>query len=68
MFGIYAYDYEGKKVEKNVLDGDYAMFMFNQLITAEDVEQVTLIDGLTGEVIVNWREGKIDYVKDVGGL
>lgn len=68
MFGIIAYDYEDKKVEKSTMDGSYAMFMFRQFTKCEDAKQVIIIDGLTGEVILDWRKGEIVYVKGVGDL
>ncbi len=41
-----------------IIDEQLAYQFFNNLIKAIDAESVTLCDGFTGEVVMDWQNGK----------
>lgn len=51
MFTIYVYTYCGDKIEKSIVDEDLAINFFKAFSACEDVKQVTMINGLTGEIL-----------------
>lgn len=51
MFGIYAYTNEGEKKEFSVINRDYAINLFKMFISAFNLKEVIMVDGLTGEIL-----------------
>lgn len=62
MYNITVQTYTGYKKEYKIIEEEYACFYFNQLIQAIDVESVIMIDGLTGEVLMEYDHGKIEIL------
>ena len=52
-----------KSKEIQVIDKEYMFIMFNQLLGAVDLHEVYILDGFTGEVLFEWRDGKF-YIID----
>lgn len=50
----------------NYIDDELATWTFNQLITAQDATEVSVIDGFTGEVHYLWFRSKGFVV--IGGI
>jgi len=48
----------GYKKDFRVIEPDYMLFYFKSLIQAVDAHHVLVIDGLTGEVCWEWKDGK----------
>lgn len=48
----------GKEKSMSIIDEEYATTIFNLLIQAADVKEVVVINGLTGEVIIQWENGR----------
>lgn len=58
MYTISVKTFSGKEVEKSVIEKDYAIFIFKAFMKAMDAEEVIMIDGLTGEVLYLYTNGK----------
>ena len=65
MFEICACTHSERKITKTVLDGNYAISIFNQMTKADDVRDITILDAYTGELIMKWKYGQITYLKDM---
>lgn len=63
MFTINYNSHSGRKNSISVIDEEYALTMFNQLLNAVDLEEIAIIDGLTGEVLYMWENGKFTILK-----
>ena len=66
MFEVYGYTYNDTEFKKSMIDGDFAVFTFNQIIAAEDTREASIVDACTGEIIISWQNGQVSYIKDVG--
>lgn len=62
MYNITVRTHTGYTKEYKIIEEDYAYFYFNQFIQAIDVESVIMIDGLTGEVLMEYDHGKIEIL------
>lgn len=59
MFTITAKDMSNvRRFEESFLSRSYAIDNFLRLITACDVREVVMVNGLTGEVVYQWINGK----------
>ena len=65
MFTISYNTVNGKTKTYNIADENLAFFYFSKLILALDMWEVTMIDGLNGEVITQWQNGKMLYMNGV---
>jgi hypothetical protein len=54
MFTLDVYTHDGKKKTYSVIDKDYAIFMFKSFMKALDLNNLDMIDGLTGEVLYSY--------------
>lgn len=62
---MYQVQYEtncGTKKSINVISETLALQYFAALIQAIDAHEVAVIDGLTGEVILLWIDGKFEII------
>ena len=56
MFKIYVTTFlKVDKVVKTVIDKDLAIEYFKMLMDAEDLDELLMIDGLTGEILYDYR-------------
>ena len=60
MYIVEVRTHSGYKKEYKIIEQDYAYFYFSSFIQAIDVEYVVMTDGLTGEVLVEYDNGKIE--------
>lgn len=58
MFEIQVSTHIKGKTEYRVIDKDYMWLLFKQFIQCLDAHEVTVINGLTGEVLWQWVDGK----------
>lgn len=63
MYTITVKTNSGEKKEYSVIDKDLAIFMFKAFMKALDLDDVVMIDGLTGEVLYLYSksEGYLVY-------
>lgn len=61
MFIVTVRTHCGYEKEYKIIEPNFAYFHFNNLIQAIDVESVIMTDGLTGEIIVEYNNGKINF-------
>ena len=54
MFTLDVYTHDGKKKTYSVIDKNYAIFMFKSFMKALDLDNLDMIDGLTGEVLYSY--------------
>lgn len=54
MFGVYAYTNEGEKKEYSVINKDYAIMIFKMFMSALDLKEVIMVDGMTGEILYEY--------------
>lgn len=45
----------------DVIDKEYVTLMFNKVTQAIDCHNALLIDGFSGEVLKEWKDGRIIY-------
>lgn len=66
MFEI-NYKSNGWKSNKTikVIDKEYALLMFNQLLEAVDLAEVYLLDGFTGEILFEWAGGRFKIIDGI---
>lgn len=65
MFTISYNTVNGKTKTYHIADENLAYFYFSKLIQAIDMWEVTMIDGLNGEVITQWQNGKMRYMNGI---
>ena len=65
MFTISYNTVNGKTKTYHIADESLAYFYFSKLIQAIDMWEVTMIDGLNGEVITQWQNGKMRYINGI---
>ena len=58
MFTITVVTFSGEKKQYSTINRDLAIFNFNNLMKAIDADKITMIDGLTGEVIYEYSNKK----------
>ena len=59
MFIVTVKTHCGYEKEYKIIEPNYAYFYFKSFIQASDVEYVVITDGLTGEVLAEYENGKI---------
>lgn len=62
MFTIYAKTFSGYKTEISFLEKKLALDTFNRMLSATDMASVDMIDGLTGEVLFGYANGKFNVL------
>ena len=62
MFTITYRTFNDIRKDISVIDENYAYFIFKSLIQAIDAERVDMIDGFTGEVIMEWKKGEYTVI------
>lgn len=60
MYIVEVRTHNDHKKEYKIIEQDLAYFYFSSFIQAVDVKYVVIIDGLTGEVLVEYDNGKIE--------
>ena len=63
MFTIEYRTHSGLRKSISVIEEAYALQMFNHLLNAVDLAEIMIIDGLTGEVLFDWANGKFVIIK-----
>lgn len=58
MYTVTAVTYYKDTATENRIDRELALRTFNAFISCSDCAQCEMINGLTGEVLFQWRKGK----------
>ena len=61
MFIVTVRTHCGYEKEYKIIEPNYAYFHFGCFIQAIDVEYVGIINGLTGEIIIEYDNGEIKF-------
>lgn len=62
MFTIYAKTFNGYTTEISFLEKELALDAFNRMLSVTDMASIDMIDGLTGEVIFGYANGKFNVL------
>ena len=65
MFDISYSTASGKTKIFHIADESLAYFYFSKLILALDMWEVTVCDGLNGEVLTQWQNGKFTVMNGI---
>lgn len=60
MYRIEIKTHNGYEKVVKFIDKEYAMFCFNNFIEAIDAAYVVMTDGLTGELLIEFKNGKLE--------
>lgn len=63
MFQVEVKTFNGKVKIFKIIDISLAYDYFGSLIQAIDAESAVVLDGLTGEVLTEWKDGKITVIE-----
>ena len=58
MFDISVKTHSGIVKDYHIFEYDYAIFHLHKFISAVDVAEVVMTNGLTGEILFEWVRGK----------
>ena len=62
MFTICVKTFNGHKMEISYIEKKLALDAFNRLLNADDLASVDMINGLTGEVMFGYANGKFNVL------
>ena len=63
MYTITVNTHCGGRKEISMIDKEYAIFCLNKFLSAVDLAYLDMIDGLTGEVLYAWSNGKFVIIE-----